>query len=509
MQISLETSGKKKNPANTLVVFTSCTKKGKENLLKLDGTIDKDLRPLIQAAFDDKSYSGAKGSSYYFRNANVGGYEHVIALGLGDDSKVDAEVLRSAGGSLEKALKSLNVKSADVLLESGLKGSKTAPHYAQALAEGLTLSSYTFDQYKTGNDKKDKGQNPKSITFIGGKKTSSAAVKKAVAFGTTLAECVNFSKTLGDTPGNLMTPDILAKSVVKEAKGTGLKVTVWDKARIKRTFRWAPGCEPRWRTRSALLSLWNTKGAAASKKPLAFVGKGLTFDAGGISIKPSAGMDEMKYDMCGGANVIGAMLAIAKLKLKVNVVGYVPSTENMLGPMANKPGDILTFRNGKTAHVDNTDAEGRLILADALAYASEKKPAAIVDAATLTGACVIALGNSHTGIMGRDDKMVKQIQEAAKTTGEKVWQLPLIEDHINDMKVTYADLSNISSFKGAGSSTAGAFLSHFVDEDIPWAHCDIAGTAWNCGNRLSYAPKKGATGAMIRTFVELAANFKA
>ncbi|MBC86340.1 MAG: leucyl aminopeptidase [Bdellovibrionaceae bacterium] len=507
MQISVESNPK--NPAKTLVVFTQTSTKGKDKTLKVDSSVDKETKTLLQDAFDDKSFSSAKGASLYFRNASVSGYDHLLAIGLGNDSDLDAEVLRSAGGSLYKSLSTIKAPSADILLDSAVKTAKTAPMQVQALAEGINLSSYKFDEYKDVDNKKKPKPTPNSVRFLSGKKASTAVAKKAATYGVTLTDCVNFSKNLGDTPGNLMTPDILAKRIQKAAKGTGLKVTVWDKARIKKErfggllgVNLGGGPDPRF-------IIMEYKGGAASKKPLAFVGKGLTFDAGGISIKPSAGMDEMKYDMCGGANVIGTMLAIAKLKLKTNVVGYVPSTENMLGPMANKPGDILKFRNGKTAHVDNTDAEGRLILADALSYASEKKPAAIVDAATLTGACVIALGNSHTGIMGRDDKMVKMVQDAAQTTGEKVWQLPLIEDHLNDMKGTYADLSNISSFRGAGSSTAGAFLSHFVEKDIPWVHCDIAGTAWNCGNRLSYAPSKGATGSMIRTFVELARTFKA
>ena len=208
--------------------------------------------------------------------------------------------------------------------------------------------------------------------------------------------------------------------------------------------------------------------------------------------------------MCGGANVIGTLLAVAKLGLKVNVVGYVPSTENMLGGLATKPGDILTFRNGKTAEVLNTDAEGRLILADGLSYASEQKPAAIVDAATLTGAMVVALGNTYTGFFTTDEKVRGKVEEAGKESGENVWAMPIHKDHHSDMKGQFADLSNISSFRGAGSSTAAAFLSNFVGEGIPYVHFDIAGTAWNCGNRLSYVPPKGATGCMIRTFVELA-----
>jgi leucyl aminopeptidase len=241
-----------------------------------------------------------------------------------------------------------------------------------------------------------------------------------------------------------------------------------------------------------------------SKKPICYVGKGLTFDSGGICIKPGAGMDEMKYDMCGGANVIGTMLTIAKLKLKVNAIGIVPASENMPGPMANKPGDIVTSRNGKTVEVINTDAEGRLILSDALVYASEQEPQFIVDAATLTGAMVIALGDMHTGFFSRDEKLTQKIKKAASTAGELVWEMPMHEEHTKDMKGAYADLQNVTARKGAGSAHGAVFLAEFVDSKIPWAHFDIAGTAWNTGHRIPYNNAKGATGCMIRTFVELA-----
>ncbi|HWU42455.1 MAG TPA: hypothetical protein VN132_03420, partial [Bdellovibrio sp.] len=209
----------------------------------------------------------------------------------------------------------------------------------------------------------------------------------------------------------------------------------------------------------------------------------------------------------GGANVIGTLLAIAKLKLKVNAVGLVASTENLVNGSATKPGDVHIARNGKTFEVNNTDAEGRLILADALSYATELEPQVICDAATLTGAMVVALGNTHTGYFTRNSALKNKIEKAAVSSGEWVWNMPLTDFHVKDMKGTFADLSNISAGKGAGSATAAAFLEQFVGEGIPWAHFDIAGTGWAVGNRLPYAPKKGASGAMIRTFVEIAKQY--
>jgi len=219
-------------------------------------------------------------------------------------------------------------------------------------------------------------------------------------------------------------------------------------------------------------------------------------------------MDEMKFDMCGATAVIGALLAIEKLNLKVNVTGLVAASENMPGQSANKPGDILKARNGKSMEILNTDAEGRLVLADALSYASEQKPQVIFDAATLTGAIIASLGNLFTGFFTKNEQLVKKIKQASKKTGERVWQLPLTKEHTADIKSILADVANISSNKGAGSSTAAAFLEHFVDKNIPWAHFDIAGTAWNVGNRLEYCSNKMASGVMVRTFVELARSYQ-
>ena len=424
---------------------------------------------------------------------------------MGDKKTQNIECIRFASSSLYSALKSYNLKKVDIDLASLQKNSKKLADSVKAFIEGAELTHYDYDAHKA--PVKDKFE--VDYSFTGPAKLASKSVSTAISEGQIMSECICIAREIADTPGNLMTPDILAKRAQSEAKGSKLKVTVWDKARIKKekmggllgvSLGSAGAVDPRF-------IIMEYKGAAASKKPVCFVGKGLTFDSGGISLKPSGGMDEMKYDMCGGANVIATMLAISRLKLKVNAVAYVPSTENMPGPLANKPGDILTARNGKKVEVLNTDAEGRLILMDALSYACEKKPAVIFDAATLTGAVIMALGNSFTGVFTRDDSLFNKIKKAADKNCERVWQLPLMKHHMSDMKGTHAELSNMSSFRGAGSSTAAAFLSNFVDEDIPWAHFDIAGTAWKVGNRLNYCPKKGASGAMIRTFVELSKTF--
>lgn len=482
-----------------LVVFAKASSQ-KEKLAKVTHS---DLAKTLALAVEEKTITGKHQESVTFRELEFLGFRHVVVIGLGKENEIDHETVRQSTATAFEALKALNVTEAALHFDGITIAKKDALEYARAVAEGLTMTSYVFDELKSA--KKDS----KSELTVHVVSKSAVALKAAFAEGLTLGSCVNFSRRLGDLPGNLMTPTILADSAVAAAKGiANLKVTVWDKARIKKErmgglLGVAQGSdqEPRF-------IIMEYKGAAAAKKPLCYVGKGLTFDCGGISIKPSAGMEEMKYDMCGGANVIGALLAIAKLKLKVNAVGLVASTENLVNGSATKPGDVHTARNGKTFEVNNTDAEGRLILADALSYATELEPQMIVDAATLTGAMVVALGNIHTGYFTRNKALKAKVEAAAVESGELVWNMPLVDHHLKDMKGTFADLSNISSGKGAGSATAAAFLEQFVGEGIPWAHFDIAGTGWAAGNRLPYAPKKGASGAILRTFVELAKTYK-
>lgn len=467
-----------------------------------------ELDKRLAEAIKDKAITGNHQETVTFRELNFGNFRHVIVVGLGKEDEINHETIRQSAAAAYEAIKALNLKEAALDFD-GLKADKKhVVEFAKAIAEGLMLTSYVFDELKSSPKKDSKKDSTEITIHVATEKGSDKGIKAAFNEGLILGSVVNFSRRLGDLPGNLMTPTILADSTKEASKNiANLKVTIWDKARIEKErmggllgVSMGSDQEPRF-------IIMEYKGAAATKKPLCFVGKGLTFDCGGISIKPSAGMEEMKYDMCGGANVIGTLLAIAKLKLKVNAIGLVASTENLAGPSATKPGDVHTARNGKTFEVNNTDAEGRLILADALSYASELKPDMIVDAATLTGAMVIALGNTHTGYFTRNHSLKDTIEKAAVESGEWVWNMPLTDFHVKDMKGTFADLSNISAGKGAGSATAAAFLEQFVGEGIPWAHFDIAGTGWAVGNRLPYCPKKGASGAMVRTFVEIAKQY--
>ncbi len=493
---------------STLVVFFANDKKsGKPVSTKISANLQK----LVDAAMADANFSGGKKESVFFRACSTDGYNNVLLMGLGDSTGLNLETFRVAGALTLNALKANKVTSAAVLGESLTKFLKDSSGALQAFAEGFALTDYEFSDLKSkpGADKKGKKADSaklEELTILT-KAAPTVAAIKALQRAAILVECQNFTRWLGDNPGNFMTPTILANETVKAAKGTGLKVTVWDKARIKKERLGGLLAVAQGTTQEPRFIIMEYKGAGASQKPVCFVGKGLTFDCGGISIKPSGGMEEMKYDMCGGAAVIGTMLALAKLKAKVNVIGLVPSTENMAGPEAIKPGDVYTARNGKTVEVFNTDAEGRLILGEALVYGSEQKPVAMFDAATLTGAILVALGNTYTGVFTRDQKLMKRIEGVSEKSGEQVWGMPLDDFHSDDIKGTHADLCNISAGRLAGSSTAAAFLAEFVGADIPWAHFDIAGTAWNVTSRLPYHPKKSASGVIMRTFVELAESY--
>lgn len=454
-----------------------------------------------------EDFKAELGQHLFFRDAQVEGFENVIVIGLGDSSRMDAESVRRAAGhgSRDLHLKSkvVNVSYENV---SSLLRDKFEAVYA--FAEGTVMGAYRFDELKLAYQKNAKEEKTTTVVLVCKNKTEASAAQKAVEKGVIVGQAVNFARRLGDLPGNIATPTYLGEQAAEAAKGTKLKVTVWDRARIEKERMGNFVGVAKGSDEPCKFIIMEYKGGSAKQKPYVFVGKGLTFDSGGISIKPGASMEEMKYDMCGGANVIATVAAIARLKLKINVIGLVPATENMPNGRANKPGDITVARNGKSTEVNNTDAEGRLILSDALVYASEQDPAFIVDAATLTGAMSIALGDTHTGYFTTNEKMRKVVEQAAKASGEKIWQMPLSPEHLQDMKGNYADLSNISYNKGAGSAKGAAYLSEFVEEGIPWAHFDIAGTAWNTGNRIQYNPKKGASGCMIRTFIQLAEDWK-
>ncbi|MCY4513298.1 MAG: leucyl aminopeptidase [Bdellovibrionales bacterium] len=501
MRISIQDKAGKKQPKTTVLFISTQDVEGKSRTIPPFQNI---LKPLWKEA----GFKGEKRDLLFLPSTKSG--KHFILIGLGNEEELNYEGVRLAGARAFKSLKQYKQTEGGVQLETLLrKQTSSSEKTSQAFTEGFILSSYECKDFKKPDAKAAaKNISPENIIFLLEDKTHKEGAEKGLKTGKILGESTNTIKTLANYPGNRMTRSILAQQVKTLTKNTKTKTTVWDKARIKKEkmggllgVSLGSSEEPRF-------IIMEYKGAGPSKKPICLVGKGLTFDSGGISLKPSFAMEDMKFDMCGSTAVIGAMLAIEKLNLKVNVLGLIPSSENMPGASANKPGDILKARNGKTMEILNTDAEGRLILADALSYACEQKPQAIFDVATLTGAIVVALGNVFTGIFTKNEDLLKKIREASHISGEKIWHLPLTQEHREDMKSNLADVANISPGRGAGSSTAAAFLEHFVDKAIPWAHFDIAGTAYNTANRLEYCQPKFASGVMVRTFVELARSFE-
>ena len=414
----------------------------------------------------------------------------VIVIGLGKADEFETECLRKVGGTLAK--KAIVKEYAHVACEN-FGGMSSAP-FGRALAEGLVLGSYQFNDYLT--KKKDELFELDKVTVSGG---SRVGIDK----GSIVASGVCFARNLGNHPGNVTTPTRLAHEAKKIGRRGKMKVSVFDREKFTEIGMGALAGvaagtdEP---PKFILMEYWGTK---KSVKPKVLVGKGLTFDSGGISIKPAAKMDEMKFDMCGSAVVLGCMQVIATLKPKINVVAAISSTENLSGAKAYKPGDILTAYNGKTIEVLNTDAEGRLILADALSYVSKHyDPAFIFDFATLTGAVLVALGHIATGIMGTNEKLIEKVKKSSAKTGEKVWEFPLWKEYCEQVESKIADVKNIGAPMQAGTIAGGAFLKEFVGEDIPWVHFDIAGTAWG-EKEKSYGPKAGATGNVIRLVLDV------
>mgnify|MGYP003337765954 CR=1 FL=1 len=324
-----------------------------------------------------------------------------------------------------------------------------------------------------------------------------------------IAESSNYARSIGDLPGNIVYPAVLADYAKKLAREVGLKCTVLDKRALERGKFGGLLAVGGGSARDPRLIVLEYRGTAASKKPVALVGKAITFDSGGISIKPSDKMDEMKFDKCGGCATLGLMRAVALLKLPLNVTGIIAAAENMPSSTSYRPGDIVTSYRGKdkravTIEVLNTDAEGRIVLGDALVYARQLGASAIIDFATLTGACIIALGEYAAGLMGNDEKLQEKLRAAADRTGERVWSLPLWQDYKDKIKSDVADIKNTGGRYG-GAITAAAFLAKYVG-DTPWAHLDIAGTAWATDNRPYLA--KGATGFGVRLVMDVLCNWR-
>ena len=463
--------------------------------------LDLAVGGLIARVWDAGDFTGKSGEVLSLPVAGIAA-KRLVLIGIGDEKSASAESLRAAGGRAAKALARAKAKNAALAVP--LLRRVNPEEAAQALSEGVVLGTYRFDKYKSGNDKPPALE---AIVLLAPDARQVVALRRGAKLGQVLAESANFARDLSNEPGGTCTPEYLASEARKLARAHGLKVTVFAEKELERekmagilTVGRGSAHPPR-----LIVLEHGAPAKGARKRPtLAFVGKGITFDSGGISIKPAASMDEMKHDMSGGAAVFGAMRAAALLDLPCHVVGIVAAAQNMPDGNAYVPGDIIRSAHGKTIEVLNTDAEGRIVLADALHHATSYKPDAIVDLATLTGACVVALGEVACAVLGSDEKLIAKVRAAANTTHERAWPLPLWEEHKTAIKGTVGDIVNTGGRNG-GVSTAAAFLSHFVGE-FPWVHLDIAGTAWTTKEMPYYA--KGATGFGVRLLIELVRRWK-
>jgi leucyl aminopeptidase len=423
--------------------------------------------------------------------------ERLLVVGAGKKEKFNSGELRKLAGAALRYLKTRGVKRIAFLTRESDANAASA----EAVTEGLLLADFEADKYKTGKKKSE----PIEWAALAGWDGASGA-DKAIERGRIIAESQNFTRELANEPSNVMTPKVLAERAAEMAREQGLACEILDEKRIKELKMGAllsvaqGGPEP-----PRVIALTYTPANAAPNSPvLGLVGKAVTFDTGGISIKPAADMDKMKFDMCGGAAMIGVMRALSMLKPSVKVIAIIPATENMPGGTAQKPGDIQIAMSGKSIEVLNTDAEGRLILADGITYARSLGVTHIVDAATLTGAIVVALAGVNSGVFGTNQAFTDKLLASAKAAGEKMWPMPMDDEYRDMVKGTYADIQNISNSKGGGSITGAMFIREFVD-DVPWVHLDIAGTAWYDDTK-PWMPK-GATGVAVRTLIDLAMNF--
>lgn len=466
--------------------------------------IDRCTGGMIRRVISRGDFSGRLYQTLLLYTAKGLRTERVLLIGLGKQNEFTRVKLRNACASAARYLRDMGRRSFVVPLSFVEHDSLSLRDKVRTYIEGACLGLYQFKKFKT----KQPDNNDKRITAITVLVRTDAELtqarveaKKAVI----VVDAVYMARDLVSRPGNSATPSFLADTARSLARSCGIRCTVLDRNGIKRLGMGAFLGVARGSDEPPRFIILDYKPAIKKKVPrIVLIGKAITFDSGGISIKPAAEMDEMKTDMAGGAAVLGVLQACARLRLPVHIVGLVPATENLPSGHALKPGDIVTSMAGKTIEIITTDAEGRLILADALTYAGRYKPAAMIDLATLTGACVIALGSEASGVMGTDETLIEKLRLAGEKTGERVWQLPLWQEYGEQIKSDIADIKNAGG-RPAGTITAGYFLKEFAGK-IPWAHIDIAGTAWTKKGKPCIP--KGATGVGVRLLVELLENWK-
>jgi len=450
-------------------------------------SIDKLNQGVITQLIERGDIKGKNSETLLINHLPNSSIERILIIGLGEKEKLTAKLYRKALSSAVTALKTLKIKSAGCTLVDIEIKDKNTTWKTRQIIEVFNDAIYLFQNTKSIKDPAI------DLTKISISVTKELAPEAEIGLsqGIAIANGMDLTKLLADLPGNYCTPTYLAEqAVVVASNSNNMSVEILEESDMEALGMGSFLSVSRGSRQPAKLIVLDYQGGAKDSKPVVLVGKGLTFDAGGISLKPGAGMDEMKYDMCGGASVLGTLQAVAEMNLPINVIGIVPSSENLPDGDANKPGDVVTSMAGLTIEILNTDAEGRLILCDALTYAKKFNPEVVIDLATLTGACLVALGRVPSGLLGNDDDLCNDLIDASETACDSLWRLPLWEEYHEQLKSNFADLANIGG-RDAGTITAACFLSRFT-EDYRWAHLDIAGTAWRSGGT-----NKGATGRPV------------
>ena len=482
MDHSIETAAIETLPCDCIIIGLYQN----QQLITSGPVLSESLQNIITKVIDRGDTTGKVGETILINVLPDCGLERVLLVGLGENKPLTPKNFRKALLAAVSNLKKPYLKSiACGLAAVAVEGCDLQWNVRQ-IVEVFNDAVYQFTALKSEKETESKLQKIR-ITVP---ESGLASAQQGLMQGLAIADGVGFTKALADLPGNVCTPAYMAEQAIDLGKNyPELRIKILEESDMKELGMGSFLSVSRGSRQPAKLITLEYQGGKKDSKPIVLVGKGLTFDAGGISLKPGQGMDEMKYDMCGGAAVMGTLLAAVKMQLPLNIIGLVPSSENMPDGDANKPGDIVISMSGTTIEVLNTDAEGRLILCDALTYAERYKPDVVIDLATLTGACLVALGRVPSGLLGNDDSLCNALIKAGETACDSVWRLPLWEEYQELLKSNFADLANIGG-KDAGTITAACFLSHFA-KNFRWAHLDIAGTAWRSGQN------KGATGRPV------------
>jgi leucyl aminopeptidase len=494
MQARLLTTAPEKADADALILPIF---EGQAKLPPEAASLDKKLKGAITQLLADREFRGKFMELVPVHNLSTVPSKWTVLVGVGKSEELDMVRLRNALQAAGRVLRKRGHRRVTVILPKDVAARASAADVARAVTEGIGLSNFDVGSLKTRHEHAVTQISALNIVGLDGDKAAAAAVKDAVV----LADATNRIREWVNAPANAFTPTVFVEKVKEAVKGTGLDLKVLEVDDMKRLKMGALLAVARGSDEPAKMIVLRYSGGRKGGPMLALVGKGITFDSGGISIKPAQNMEMMKSDMGGGAAVVGAMLAIAKLEPKINIIGIVPTTENMPSGHAIKPGDVVTGSGGKTIEIINTDAEGRLILSDGITYAVKEGATHIIDIATLTGSIMRTLGPLAIGAFGNDPTLMDQVRRAADLAGERLWELPLWADYNGLMDSQIADLKN-SSVPWAGATTAAIFLREFVD-GRPWVHLDIAGSAWQDAAELKTVPL-GPTGSGVRVMAHLA-----